>query len=77
MNALILLGLILLACGPSPSAIAPADHATLTALVVECRTLVRANCERVDGLPVDSCPTLIECDKRIDAWQQGAGGSNQ
>lgn len=48
---------------------APCDSLTLAELTAECRTKVRAQCERSDAGVVDpTCPIRIECDKRVDAW---------
>ena len=59
---------------------APCDTLTLAQLQNSCRYKVRAACKRdpkTDQVD-ESCPTLIECSKRLKAWHAcaGAGGAD-
>jgi hypothetical protein len=75
------LALLLLAhCTQRGDLSAPCDAPTLQKIATDCRAKVRAECSRSDAGVVDpNCATLIDCNKRVDAWHAcaGSGGGAQ
>jgi hypothetical protein len=68
--ALLLIIRLISACTPLDM-LPGCDQGALAVIVTECREKVRAQCRRgADGLPESSCPVLIDCDKRIDSWEE-------
>lgn len=54
---------------------APCDSLTLAKLTADCRTQVRSDCKRPNGVVDEDCATLKACSARIKAWKDCDGGA--
>lgn len=63
-----IVALLALGCAGMP---APGPcEVKLAELFRECKARIKEECaHHPDGTPVESCPTLKECDARVDAWK--------